>query len=314
MDFNLEKIKTFGGSVSFLVDTMIQAGKHIFQREAMISKPSWLIQSEKFSSFFDRIKRKDEALDKLKMDVFRPVYENYESDFNSSLVNGDSVVVDDFLKIKDSEVTDVLRVPQPEGLYFRADKLYLPFSEIYSQILAFNKSHGVKNSAYPILLLIGLYTSVFNAVKEKETQITHQTFKANIQILLDSLEGCDGVPKRRQENNSMNMLQNLMGNFDFKQLSDMMGKVTGDEKASQEFGEVFGKMTESIKQGKNPLESMGEIIKNVSSRMEDNDPDVPVVKEEVAEEVAEEVTEQVVDVQLDPLPEGLEEETVTTTM
>lgn len=304
MDFSLDKIKSFNGSVSFLVDTMIQAGKHIFQREAMISKPSWLIQSEKFSSFFDRIKRKEEALDKLKTDVFRPVYENYEGDFNCSLVNSDNVVSDDFLKVKDSEVTDVLKVPQPEGLFFKADKLYLPFSEVYTQILAFNKSHGIKNSAYPILLLIGLYSSVFNAVKEKETQTTHEVFKANIQILLDSLEGCDGVPKRRQENNSMNMLQNIMGNFDFKQLSDMMGKVTGDEKASKEFGEVFGKMTESIKQGKNPLESMGDIIKTASARMEEQpDPDVPLVKEE---EVVEEASREVVDVQLEPLPEELE--------
>ena len=300
MDFSLEKIKTFSSSVSFLVDTMIQVGKHVYQREAMISKPSWLIQSEKFSSFFDRIKRKEEAMDKLKTGVFRTVYEDYEAQFNSSLVNSDSVVVDDFLKVEESEASDVLKVPQPQGLFFKAEKLYLPFSDVYSTILKFNKSHGVKNSAYPILLLIGLYTSVFNAVREKETESTHKIFKDNIQILLDSLEGCDGVPKRRQENNSMNMLQNIMGNFDFKQLSEMMGKVTGDEKASKEFGEVFGKMTESIKQGKNPLESMGEIIKQASARMEDHDPDVPIVKES-------EVEEEKVDIKLDPLPEVIEE-------
>jgi len=107
------------------------------------------------------------------------------------------------------------------------------------------------------------------------------------------------------------MLQNLMQNFDFSQLSDMMGKVTGDEKASKEFSEVFGKMTESIKDGKNPLESMGDIIKDVSSRMEDEDPDVPLVKEEpqvVKEEpqvVKEEpqVVKETFEPQLDPLPE-----------
>lgn len=293
MDFNLEKIKNFSSSVSFLADTMIQAGKFIFQREAMISKPSWLMQSEKFSSFFDRIKRKDEALDKLKTDVFRPVYENYEVEFNGNLVSPENVVMDNFLKVKSQESSDVLTIPQPQGLFFKADKLFLPFSEVYTQILAFNKTQGIKNSAYPILLLLGLYSSVFNAVKDKETETTHKVFKTNIQVLLDSLEGCDGVPKRKPENNSMNMLQNLMGNFDFKQLSEMMGKVTGDEKASKEFGEVFGKMTESIKEGKNPLESMGEIIKNVSSRIEEEDPDVPLVKEEK------------LDVDIEPIPEDL---------
>ena len=301
MDFTTDKIKNFGSAVSFLADTMVQVSKHIFQREAMISKPSWLIQSEKFSSFFDRIKRKDEALDKLKIDVFRPVYDNYEAEFNSSLINSDNIVVDDFLKVKDED-DGTFKIPQPQGLHFRADKLFLPFSEVYTQISLFNKSHGVKNSAYPILLLIGLYSSVFNAIKEKETQSTHEVFKKNIQVLLDSLEGCDGIPKKRPENNSMNMLQNIMGNFDFKQLSDMMGKVTGDQKASQEFGEVFEKMTDSIKQGKNPLESMGDIIKNVSSRIEDEDPSVEIEKPETVESTETTSTEVKVPVEND-IPE-----------
>lgn len=310
MEFSLDRIKTFPNAVSLLIDTMIQAGKHIYQQEAMASKPSWLVHSEKFSSFYERIKRNEEALDKMKHDVVRPVFGNYELEFNSKLINENSVVQDEFLKVELEESED-FTISAPKGLFFKAGKLYLPFSETYSQIVSYNKRNGVKNSPYPLMLLLGLYSSVFNAVKEQETPQTNECFKENIQILLDGLEGCDGIPKRRApDNNPMNMLQNMMQNFDFGQLSEMMGKVTGDEKASQEFGEVFGKMTESIKEGKNPLESMGEIIKNVSARMEEEeDPDVPLVKEEVSEvsekEEVSEVSGEVFSAPVEPVPETL---------
>ena len=298
MDFSLDRIKDFPSAFSFLIDTMIQSGKYVYQEEGMVSKPFWLNQSEKFSSFYERIKRKDEALDKLKLEVVRPIFQNFEVEFNGKIINNESKVQDDFVKVSTHDSSD-LTLNTPQGLFFQTGKLVLPFSETYSQVVNHNKNYKIKNNPYPLLLLIGLYTTVFNAIKEQETSVTNQCFKDNIQILLDGLEGCDGIPKRKsnQPNNPMNMLQNLMQNFDFSQLSDMMGKVTGDEKASKEFSEVFGKMTESIKDGKNPLESMGDIIKDVSSRMEDEDPDVPLVKEEP------QVVKETFEPQLDPLPE-----------
>ena len=304
MDFSLDRIKDFQNSVSFLTDTMIQSGKYVYQNEGMVSKPFWLNQSEKFSSFYERIKRKNEAIDKLKLDVFKPIFTKFELEFNSKLINDENKVQDDFIKvtINEEDENNNLTINNPRGLFFKAGKLPLPFSETYSQVTAHNKKYQIKNNPYPLLLLIGLYSSIFNAVKEQETAMTNQCFKDNIQILLDGLEGCDGIPKKKQmDNNPMNMLQNMMKGFDFGELSKMMGKVTGDEKAAAEFGEVFGKMTESIKEGKNPMESMGEIIKNVSARMEDEiEPDIPLVEE----------TEEV-KIELEPIPEEMTE---TTTM
>lgn len=322
MDFSLDRIKDFPSSVSFLTDTMIQSGKYVYQNEGMLGKPFWLAQSEKFSSFYERIKRKEEAIDKLKLDVFKPVFSKYELEFNSKLINDENKVQDEFLKVllEDEEASSSsssmdLMINNSRGLYFKAGKLPLPFSETYSQVTAHNKKYQIKNNPYPLLLLVGLYSSIFNAVKEQETAMTNQCFKDNIQILLDGLEGCDGIPKRKQtDNNPMSMLQNMMQSFDFGELSKMMGKVTGDEKAAAEFGEVFGKMTESIKKGDNPLESMGEIIKNVSSRMEDEeDPDVPLVREEEVsvEEPKDSIvtTAESVKLELDPIPEEMMEST-----
>ena len=297
MDFNVERLKNFPNSVSFLVDSMIQAGKYVFQNQGMVDKPSWLVRSEKFSSFYERIKHKEEAVNKLKLDVFRPLFQTYEYDFNGKIINDKNVVQDEFLK-------------SDPNFHLKAGSLVLPISETYSSVIGYNKQNKIKNNPYPLLILIGLYSSVYNAIKEQETSTTNEYFKNNIQILIDGLEGCDGIPKKQapSNNNPMNMLQNMMQNFDFKQLTDMMGKVTGDEKASQEFGEVFGKMTESIKNGNNPLEAMGDIIKNASARMEDDeDPDVPLVSEVVEEEkVEEKVEEKEFKPKLDPIPEDEE--------
>jgi hypothetical protein len=51
----------------------------------------------------------------------------------------------------------------------------------------------------------------------------------------------------------------------------MMQKVSGDESSSKEFGEVFGKISETIKDGGNPLEAMGDIIKQVSMHAAEGD-------------------------------------------
>ena len=285
---------------------MIQGGKYVFQNQGMVDKPSWLVKSEKFSSFYERIKHKDEAVNKLKLDVFRPLFDTYEYDFNGKIINDKNIVQDEFLK-------------NDPNFCLKAGSLSLPVSETYSNVIGYNKQNKIKNNPYPILILIGLYSSVYNAIKEQETTTTNDYFKNNIQILIDGLEGCDGIPKKQVPtgNNPMNMLQNMMQNFDFKQLTDMMGKVTGDEKASQEFGEVFGKMTESIKNGNNPLEAMGDIIKDASARMgEDEDPDVPLVSEEAVSEIKEpEFKEDKMEVKtevkefkpvLDPVPEDMD--------
>ena len=296
MEFSVERIKNFPSSLSFLIDTVVQSAKYAFRQSESFDKPLWLTQSEKFSSFFERVKHKEEALDKFKSTVVKPVYEKYELDFNDKIVGDDSRIKDGFLKT-DADEDDSLKIKTPDGLYFKVEKFYLPFSEVYMKI----KSLKLKNSPYPLLLLIGLYSTVYNAIRNQETEDTNKFFRDNIQVLLDGLEGCEGIPKKQPPNNPMNMLQDMMKNFDFSQLSDMMGKVTGDEKASKEFGEVFGKMTESIKQGKNPLESMGEIVKDLSSKMEEEDSDIPVVKEEKEVSEVSEVSEAKVEVYKPPL-------------
>jgi hypothetical protein len=286
MNFSGEKLKTFPSSVGFLVDTMIQAGKHVYRQKNMVEKPFWLVQSEVFSSFFEKIKHNEQGVNKLKNDVFKPLYEEYEGHFNGNLIDPNNKVQDDFLKVDVNDKQEGVRIVKSQGLFFKAGKGCLPFSDTYSQVVKYNKE---KNSPYPLLLLIGLYSSIYNAVKDQETVETNNFFIKNIQILINGLEGCDGVPKKKVENNPMNMLKNMMSNFN-------IGEMMGDDKMGKEFGDVFSQMQSAMEEGGNPMEAMGKVFKNISSKMsemeQEQDPDIPVVKEEKVEKV-EKVVEEV---------------------
>lgn len=276
MNFSIDKLKNFSSSLNFLIDTMVQSGKYLYRQQGMVEKPFWLVQSEVFSSFFEKIKHNEQGVDKLKNDVVKPIYEEYEINFNTELIDSSNKVQDDFLKVDINK--NELKVVNASGLVIKAGKGLLPFSDVYSHIIKNNKD---KNSPYPLLLLIGLYGTVFNAVKDQETVETINIFKKNIQNLIDGLESCDGMPKRKEENNPMSMLKNMLSSFNFKEM-------LGDDKMGKDFGDVISQMQGAMSETDNPMEAMGKVFKNISSKMSEyeqsKDPDIPV--EKVSENVS----------------------------
>lgn len=276
MNFSIDKLKNFSSSLNFLIDTMVQSGKYLYRQQGMVEKPFWLVQSEVFSSFFEKIKHNEQGVDKLKNDVVKPIYEEYEINFNTDLIDSSNKVQDDFLKVDINK--NELKVVNASGLVIKAGKGLLPFSDVYSHIIKNNKD---KNSPYPLLLLIGLYGTVFNAVKDQETVETINIFKKNIQNLIDGLESCDGMPKRKEENNPMSMLKNMLSSFNFKEM-------LGDDKMGKDFGDVITQMQGAMSETDNPMEAMGKVFKNISSKMNEyeqsKDPDIPV--EKVSENVS----------------------------
>lgn len=276
MNFSIDKLKNFSSSLNFLIDTMVQSGKYLYRQQGMVEKPFWLVQSEVFSSFFEKIKHNEQGVDKLKNDVVKPIYEEYEINFNTELIDSSNKVQDDFLKVDINK--NELKVVNASGLVIKAGKGLLPFSDVYSHIIKNNKD---KNSPYPLLLLIGLYGTVFNAVKDQETVETINIFKKNIQNLIDGLESCDGMPKRKEENNPMSMLKNMLSSFNFKEM-------LGDDKMGKDFGDVITQMQGAMSETDNPMEAMGKVFKNISSKMNEyeqsKDPDIPV--EKVSENVS----------------------------
>lgn len=264
MEFTPEKISSLENSLQFLINAMVKTGQCIVGNRLLESKPFWLAQTERFSSFYSRIQNNVEAVESFRQKVIAPIYETHNVNLLNRLVDDDGVVQDDFLKVPFQQSNDFRIKINPGGVYFQLDKLFLPISEVYTQAVDYSLKHKKENVPYPALILLGFYSTVYHAVKDNEPAESIEMLKKNIDILSDSMESCDQPVKRSQ--GPVDVLQNMLGNIDMGQIGEMMGKVTGDPKASKEFGEVFGKMTEVIKQGGNPLEAMGDIIKNASMR------------------------------------------------
>ncbi len=278
MEFNVDQVSTLEKSVEFLIDSMSKAGQYINRERFLENKPFWMIQTEKFSSLFSRIKDKLEAVENFRKKVLVPVYETHNANLLSQLISDEGVVQDDFLKVTLQQTNDFRIKTTPGGVYFQLDKLFLPISEVYTQVVNYSVAHKNENIPYPVQILIGFYSSLYHAVKDSEDNESMTLLKKNIEVLTDSMETCDQPVKKSK--GPIDVLQNMLGNIDMGQIGEMMGKVTCDPQASKDFGEVFSKMTEVIKDGGNPLDAMGDIIKSASMRASDT----PVAEEEIVKE------------------------------
>lgn len=281
MENETPMLNDFSSSLRFLIQSMRSACQYITKQDIMDTKPSWMTQTDKFFSLFERLHNKDEAMDNLKKKVIFPVYNKHYSVICSKIIDDENVVQDDFLKIS-TDNNDRLRTT-PQGLFFGVSTVFLPISEVYSRTLASYKKDKRENPSYHVRILIGLYSTFYYVIRETESVEDVSILKDNIEILTSSIDLYDSPVK--QKSNQTNMLQEMLGKIDMGQIGEMMGKVTGDEQASKEFGEVFGKMTDIIKSGGNPLEAMGDIIKQASSRANE---DMPLLRENIEKEEKEE--------------------------
>ena len=264
MEFDSSMVKDFRSSLEFLTDACRQTCHHVTRDKIFMEKPSWANQTEKFSSFYDRMKDNEKAVEKFRSKVVVPLYESKYMDIINKIIDEKNVVQDEFIKLPtgSSEGENFTLTNHPDGIYFSISNIFLPISDVYSESLKYAKKN--KNTPFPVKILLGFYCVVFHAVKQQEDKENLDLIAENIKILSESLEVKD-QPVQISEGPTQ-MLQNLLGNIDLGQIGEMMGKVTGDEKASKEFGEVFSQMTDVIKNGGNPLEAMGDIIKSASIR------------------------------------------------
>ena len=283
MNFKRENISTFHSSLGFLIESMLNTCNFINKNTDLHTKSSWSIQTEKFSSFFERIRTNNEVIENLRSKVVYPIFDSNSSFLLGKLIDDKNVVQDDFMKVSEDNSNDFKLTTGARGIVISVSKLFLPISEVYTDAVNYSVNHKKENIPFPVQILLGFYSCIYHSILGVESDDQAQMIKENIDVLVDSLESCD-VPREQSNKNPMNMIQNMLGNIDMKQIGDMMSKVTGDKDASKEFGDVFGKMTEAIKSGTNPMEIVGDIIKNAAAEAE-------AVPETEQEAVAEAETE-----------------------
>ena len=283
MSFKEEMVSDFKSSLSFLIDSMMQTYFFYSRNESLASKPSWAVQVEKFSSLYDKIKDNQELVDNLKYKVVAQFYKNNSFSFMNRLVNSDGSIDDGFLKLdknSDEEDSDTYKLrTTPKGLFLQVSQVFLPLSEVYTEAVKIYVSHRDQNLPFPNKILLGMYSSIYYSTVGDIDDDAVSVLRDNISVLKQSLEVCNEVKPNRTQGGPIDMIKNMLGNVNFDQLGDMMSKVTGDEKSSKEFGEVFGKLSDTIKSGGNPLDAMSDIIKqasvNVSSEEQDDDESEP---------------------------------------
>ena len=312
MSSGQETVSDFKSSMSFLIDSMLETLNFVSRGRIMLGKQPYHVQTEKFSSFYDKVSEDEGLLQNLQAKVVVPVFNTHSMSFLNPLVGADGKVADEFLKCqkKDEDSTEFKIKTVPEGIYFQIAKVFLPVSEVYTEAVRVSVERKGENLPFPKKILLGLYSVIFHAIREETAGDQLEMINENRKVLAESLESCDDTPQRTQESGPMGMIKNLLGNIDFNQIGEMMQKVSGDENSSKEFGEVFGKISDTIKDGGNPLEAMGDIIKQVSMQAAEDDAAVEEGGDDGEEdgdeaeaveesgEAVEEVTEQVSEVAL----------------
>lgn len=305
MSSGQETVSDFKSSMSFLIDSMLETLNFVSRGRIMLGKQPYHVQTEKFSSFYDKVSEDEGLLQNLQAKVVVPVFNTHSMSFLNPLVGADGKVADEFLKCqkKDEDSTEFKIKTVPEGIYFQIAKVFLPVSEVYTEAVRVSVERKGENLPFPKKILLGLYSVIFHAIREETAGDQLEMINENRKVLAESLESCDDTPQRTQESGPMGMIKNLLGNIDFNQIGEMMQKVSGDENSSKEFGEVFGKISDTIKDGGNPLEAMGDIIKQVSMQAAEDDAAVEEGGDDGEGdggevEAVEEVTEQVSEVAL----------------
>lgn len=270
-------LKTFKSSFEYLIQSSVDTYQYITRGSIFANKPSWVVETEKFSSFFQKISENEEMMSNLRKKLVLPFYEEHCLEVLRPIIKEDSTLDDSFLKLpKEEDSGDSFKVrTHPKGLYFQISKVFLPLSESYTEAVRISIERKNESPPYPIKILLGFYAVIFHTLKDTNQSDELEHISQNVMKLKDSLESYEDSKKdnQRSQGGPMGMIKNLLGNIDFDQIGEMMKKVSGDEQSSKEFGEVFGKITNVIKDGGNPLEAMGDLIKDATVKAaEEGDP------------------------------------------
>ena len=268
------KINDVKSSVSFLMSSMVDAGRQMMRETFGMQKPSWLSQTERFESFFSQLCADDSAVENFKEKFVVSLFKKHELALTSPIINDSDVIQDEHIKIKDDSTQLKLR-KEPRGLFLHSDEgaalksLYLPISEAYTSAVEMSMKNKQRNVLLPVKILLGLYSTVFYSLKDSPEHATHddvESIRSNIKVLNEYMESLDSKDEEQQDEGPMGLIKGLLGNVNFDQIGEMMNKVTNDEKASEEFKTVFDRMTQGIQGGKAPMDVMGDIIKEATEK------------------------------------------------
>lgn len=237
------------------IDTLVEATGYYMDYSYSITKPVWIKQVEQFSSFYAKIKDDDDVVTNFRTKVVAPFFEENAERIVQPVANEKGVIQDKFLILTETSDEEITVNNIPKGLFFHVAKVYLPISQVYSEVKRLVKKRK-DNVPHLENILMALYKVCLCLTKD-EAQI--KTLEGNIELLSESLEVRD-EPVKKTKNTPVDIIQSMLGNINFDQLGGMIKQISSDESTSKEFNDIFGKVSESMAKGKNPLDAMNTIL------------------------------------------------------
>ena len=85
-------VSDFKSSMSFLIDSMLETLTYLSRGRIMLGKQPYHVQTEKFSSFYDKVSEDETLLQNLQAKVVVPVFNTHSMSFLNSLVGADGAL------------------------------------------------------------------------------------------------------------------------------------------------------------------------------------------------------------------------------
>ena len=241
-----------------LINQLIEASNYYMDYSYSVTKPVWMKQTEQFFSFYSKIKDDDGLIKNFKDKVLIEFFEENKQYIIKPVASDTGVIQDKFLIITDAGENEITINNVPKGLFLHIGKVYLPISELYTEVKKLIKKRK-DNLPHLENILIALYRMCLCLTQDQDDI---KQLESNVELLQESLEVRDEPPKK--SSNPLDMVQNMLGNINFDQIGNLMKQVTSDEKSSKEFNDIFGKVSEGLARGDNPMDTMNHLLKSAS--------------------------------------------------
>ena len=286
---DISTLTNFEKSFDYLLKSMVNISEKIEKNNKIEKKTFWRKQTERFSSYCYSIREKleDKTNEIIKNKIIKPMYDIHSINFTNRLIDDNNKVQDSFLKIELNKGFSFKQ--KPDGLFLFSEGLYLPISDVYTRSVKYSKE---KNVPYPAQILLGLYKSIYYTVKNDIEENEKKILEDNINIIMNVLENNEEEEKEdyKKPLNPMDMINNFTKNLDFNSLGDIFNMTKNGNENGNEFSEIFQKVSEQIKKGKNPLDDLGKIMKEMSMNMIDKEETSSSPQEETSSSPQEETS------------------------
>jgi hypothetical protein len=261
MEFDRTLISNLRNSLSFLNRSLLLACNTLMKGKLLSEKPDYVRETEIFTEFFRNVLGEAKAIEKFRVKVLKPLYDEIYSDLLSKVID-DGKVQDSFIK---------------EGISFKFGSYSLPISKIYSTVLELMEQDKKMKVIHPPKIILAFYAVMFYAVEKEESKEALDMIAVNMNLMIETIEDMTKPPPQ----DGGNVIKDAFKKLNPAKMMEMMGSMNKDPRANAQMKQMFGKMQEAFG-ADDPMTALGDMIKESSRKMAEEMEGKNEVEEEVS--------------------------------